>query len=310
MSIAKQEAARARSFWVITSYFNWCRFDSKLSNYWVFSSQLKARGLNLVTVECALFGEPFQLPASRDVIQVRTSSIMWQKERLLNIGLESLPRECRFVAWIDCDLLFQNPNWYLEAADTLETVGLVQLFEQMVRLPRGSTRITEGDTPSLSFMGGLRDSVTRNVPARLGHPGFGWAARRDVLEACDGFYDACIVGGADRVMAHAWFGDYNAPIVREIALGRIWPHYQKWAQKAHQVVRGSVSSIEGVLLHLWHGESAHRRYFERHEPLVGLGFDPGVDLTLNTYGCWEWSGDKPGLQRWMRSYFEGRREDG
>jgi hypothetical protein len=310
VNIARQESARARSFWVITSYFNWCRFASKLSNYQVFSSQLKAHGLNLLTVECALFGEPFHLPASRDVIQVRTSSIMWQKERLLNVGLESLPRECRFVAWIDCDLLFQNASWYLEAADALETFGVVQLFEQMVRLPRGSTRVTERDTLSLSFMGGLRDSVTKNVPARLGHPGFAWAARRDVLEACDGLYDGCIVGGADRVMAHAWFGDYHSPIVREIAMGQIWPHYQSWATNAHRVVRGSVSSIAGVILHLWHGESTHRGYFKRHEPVAELGFNPTVDLMLNSYGCWEWSRDKPELQEWMQSYFESRREDG
>jgi hypothetical protein len=308
--LVKDSRIKSRAFWVVTSYFNWCRFESKLANYKVFCAQVKLAGLNLITVECALSGEPFQLPSSREVIQVRTNSIMWQKERLLNVALDSLPRECRFVAWIDCDLLFQNPSWQLEAANALETVGVVQLFEEMIRLPRGSCRITGGETPSLSFMGGLRDSVTRNVPARLGHPGFAWAARKDVLEACDGFYDACIVGGSDRVMAHAWFGDYHAPIVREIALGRIWPHYQKWAQQAHRVVRGSVSLIGGVLLHLWHGESADRRYFERHKPVADFGFDPAEDLVVNPYGCWEWSSHKPELQQWMKSYFDGRREDG
>jgi hypothetical protein len=235
---------------------------------------------------------------------------MWQKERLLNIALGALPRDCRFVAWVDCDLLFQNPLWWREAAEVLNEFGIVQLFEGMVRLQRGSLVVTDSDSRSLSFMGGLRESVSRNMPARLGHPGFAWAARREVLEACGGFYDACIVGGADRVMAHAWFGDYHAEIVESIALGMIEPHYLRWAQLAHQVVRGSVSLVTGDVLHLWHGESSNRRYFERHQPIADLGFDPTQDLLVNSYGCWEWAGAKPELQEWMTSYFEERREDG
>lgn len=303
------ETRKSDALWVITSYFNWSNFASKRINYETFKTNLEQVGINLLTVECALFGEPFHLQAGRNTLQVRTASIMWQKERLLNIALEALPPNCRFVAWIDCDLLFENTLWHVQAVNSLEDFGVVQLFEKMVRLPRGGmTHATQQRT--LSFMGGLRYSLKNKAPARLGHPGFAWAARRDVLEACGGLYDACIVGGADRVMAHAWFGDYHASIVKDIALGKIAPHYLKWAEQAHRVVRGSVALIDGTVLHLWHGESSNRRYFERHNCVANFEFDPTEDLILNRYGCWEWSGEKPELQQWMRSYFDERREDG
>jgi len=298
------------AFWVITSYFNFCHFASKRQNYFLFRSRLSELGVNCLTVECALAGDIFELPNDADIIRVRTSSVMWQKERLLNIALESLPSNCRFVAWVDSDLLFQNSRWHLESAAALETFGVVQLYEEVVRLPRVGSRFEVSGAMELSFMGGLNSSIKAGTSARLGSPGFAWAARKEVLNGCNGFYDACIVGGADRLMAHAWFGDYQAAVVRDIAIDRIWPHFELWAKQAHRVARGSVAMVGGAVHHLWHGELLNREYFRRHRQVAELGFDPVVDLTLNHYGCWEWNSHKPELHSWLKAYFQERLEDG
>lgn len=295
---------------VITAYFNWCRFRSKLENYCLFREEMRHNDVAVLTVECALPDQQFQLPPSCDVIQVRTNSIMWQKERLLNIALEALPLEYKYVAWIDCDLIFQDRSWSMQATRTLESFGVVQLFDKMVRLPRFRKMMLPNDAQSLGFMAALRRSIEQNMSPRLGHPGFAWAARREVLEACNGFYDGCIIGGADRVMTHAWLGDYHAPIVSEIILGQMKPHYLEWALRAHRVVRGSVSSVDGTVMHLWHGESLNRLYFERHRPVAELGFNPATDLVMNNHGCWEWATEKPKLQSWIANYFASRKEDG
>jgi len=310
-ALTSKERHEAGALCVITSYFNWAHFQSKRLNYEAFRLHMKQSDISVLTVECALIGDPFDLIPARDVIQVRTNSIMWQKERLLNIALDSLSSDYRFVAWIDCDVLFQNPRWHLEAVRQMENVGVIQLFSEVIRLPRcTSPTMIDPTLARPGFVSSLRDSVVDHLPATLGHPGFAWAVRRDVIEACNGFYDACIIGGADCVMAHAWFGDYGAYPVRQIAAGHIESHYQIWAERAHRVVRGSVSSIAGQLLHLWHGEDLNRIYRDRHKIMSAFGFDPDQDLCLNMCGCWEWSGRKPEMERWMESYFEGRREDG
>ena len=95
--------------WTIAAYFNPCGYKSRLDNYERFREQLKTP---LLTVELA-FEEPFELePTAADIlIQRRGESVMWQKERLLNIALDHLPAECEAVAWLDCDVLFSRADW-------------------------------------------------------------------------------------------------------------------------------------------------------------------------------------------------------
>jgi len=267
-------------------------------------------GANLLTVECALPDQAFEIPPGRGVLHVRSAAVLWQKERLLNIALDAVSNTCRFVAWVDCDLIFLNHNLIKDIVHSLEEYAVTQIFDGMIRLPRGCLEPSNGEQPSESFMGGLLDSLSRPLKARVGHPGFAWAARREILEACNGFYDACIIGGADRVMAHAFLGDYHAPVVSRIAIGPIAPHYLEWARGTYRVVHGSMSVVRGTVLHLWHGESGNRLYFERHISVADLGFNPYEDLIKNYWGCWEWASSKPKLQDWIHAYFTARHEDG
>ena len=45
------------------------------------------------------------------LIQVRSESILRQKKCLLNIASESVPAECKKIAWLDCDVIFQGDDW-------------------------------------------------------------------------------------------------------------------------------------------------------------------------------------------------------
>ncbi len=54
---------------------------------------------------------------------------IWQKERLLNILLDRLPKRITKVAWLDADLLFLNSDWARLASESLETWAAIQLFD-------------------------------------------------------------------------------------------------------------------------------------------------------------------------------------
>ena len=311
VSFSANEARMLEALLVITTYFNWEHFRNKRSNYDIFISYMKQAGIRVLTVECALAHDSFELNPSKEVIQVRTSSIMWQKERLLNVALNALPYGCRFVAWIDCDVIFQNSRWHLEAIRQMANVRVLQLFADVVRLKRLATPTTFDKTLTREgFVSSLSGDCTWGTASYPVHPGFAWAIHRDAIEACQGFFDVCVVGGADRVMAHAWSGDFAARPVRRITAGALRPHYLKWAERAFEVVGGSVSHIPGTLFHMWHGDHKNRAYMERHKVLAALGFDPRQDLCRNEHGCWEWTSRTPELERWMALYFAGRKEDG
>jgi hypothetical protein len=88
-----------------------------------------------------------------------------------------------------------------------------------------------------------------------------------------------------------------------------YAHYLNWAQKLYADVRGQMGYVQGMALHLWHGDPVNRQYSARNAILKRHCFDPATDLRLNADGVWEWASDKPLLHQEVRNYFYSRRED-
>jgi hypothetical protein len=106
----------------ITTYFNPCRYQTRRQNYDLFMASLRKTGVTCLTVECAFPGQAFELPRSAGVIQMRAETLLWQKERLLNLAASWLPKSCRYVAWLDCDIVFENKNWGRDLVQVLKQV--------------------------------------------------------------------------------------------------------------------------------------------------------------------------------------------
>jgi hypothetical protein len=300
--------------WIISSFFNPNGYQTRLRNYQYFLDVIERSRLNWLVVECAFRYEPFTLSESRSVIRVRSNAIMWQKERLLNIALSHLPRECSKVAWLDCDILFSNPEWTIQASRMLDSYPVVQLFDRVIRLPRGHTYFSRAGDGWRSFASVYQETPNQLLVgdfSRHGHSGFAWAARREVLQE-HGLYDACISGSGDHMMAHAFCGDWDSRCIERI-LGENGPHRQHfsdWCARIYGNVRARVGCVTGTVLHLWHGDTDRRRYVARNQELAALGFDPYHDIRANLAGCWEWARERPALHKWAERYYAGRKEDG
>jgi hypothetical protein len=300
--------------WVTTSYFNPSAYRTKRQNYAAFMEGLRAAGVPCLTVECAFGDAPFDLPASDRVLQVRAKDVLWQKERLLNVAIGALPPECTKVAWLDCDILFDDPGWARETAALLDIYCVVQPFGTVVRLPRGMSH-DDGRGKRWSSFGTVYLANPTLAASGLfephGHTGFAWAARRAFLDSV-GLYDVCIAGSADHLMAHAFAGNVeNDCVVRMLgADGPYREHFLRWAARAEHVVQGKLGSGVATVRHLWHGDDNHRQYVSRNTQLQGSGFDPDRDLRVGSDGCWEWQAADPPLRGWMIDYFAKRCEDG
>ena len=302
---------------VITAYFNPSHYQTRRLNYGIFAHLLKQSGIPLLTVECAFGDDDFDLPEDNDVIKVRSKSILWQKERLLNLALGWLPKSCQYVAWLDCDLVFTNPNWARDTAALLQNTPVVQVFETCNRLPEGYADAISGGEICQSFglITGNNKSVLKTGRFQdHGHTGYGWAARKEILDRC-GFYEHAIAGSADHYMAHAACGDWTSPCINRMMMEnpKLIGHFQDWANLFHQEMKGGqVSSVPGEILHLWHGSLADRQYMLRHCELTKLGFDPYSDIVSMPGRPLEFSerGSRSALIEWFFEYFRGRREDG
>ena len=124
--------ARTGPVWALTTYYNPAGYRSRLLNYKEFRRRLN---VPLLTVELSTSGE-YELHESDAEIMVRVpaNSVLWQKERLLNIGRDRLPEEARFVAWLDCDIIFQDSAWSEKVPAVLENTLIAQCFSDPVRI--------------------------------------------------------------------------------------------------------------------------------------------------------------------------------
>lgn len=285
---------------VVTCHFNPCKFRKPVQNYWQFRRSLESQFDGpLVTVELSFDGHFIASDSIK--IDGDENNLMWQKERLLNIGIESLPDSVDAVAWIDADIVFIDPNWPRRAEALLQTMPAVQLFSSCHFSDRhGSLYST---CPSFCYV-----HQHGRKPKQRFAPGGAWAARRDVLR--NGLYDADIVGGADTSMIESWGGDQGPYAVyrnRYSNMPASLSRYDEWARL--QVVNGNLGYLPGEAVHLHHGDRETRQYTSRYAILANHGFDLDADVCIGENGVWQWASEKPQLHKAVQYYFARRRED-
>lgn len=306
------------TLWAINSYWNAAGFVRRLQNYRTFRESLN---VPLLTVELS-FGDGFQL-ASADadrLIQIQGGSILWQKERLLNIAAQALPDSCTNVAWLDSDLLFGDRDWPSRAEEMLQQHKLIQLFDRVGPLTRGERAAPAPDTEAeWSVESTLGAAIGgRDVESSLRHPmawslgqsanGLAWAARRELFDAV-GLYDACILGSGDRALVCAVLG-FQEILPAALSLGPVHArHYQAWAQRFSDWVGSSYACLSGRIYHLWHGHPKKRRIDDRYDDLRPFQFDPFSDIELDTNEVWAWASDKQAMHEYVARYFYSRMED-
>ncbi len=289
---------------VLAVFFNPGGYKSTVANFRRFHERLSAQGVRIRAAELAFGDDPFYVSDLEGVAEVRTRDILWQFERMVNHLISRLPPVCTKIAWLDSDILFENDQWHQETARALNLYPIVQPFRMGVWLDqRGSeNRRAPGIVAAAAR---YPDLFTK--PSKV-HPGFAWAARREVVEK-HGVPDFCILGGGDRVLANAIFG-LVWPLEMAHYPPRLQTMIQMWGRRFHADVRGAAGWIDGTVYHLWHGDLVNRAYFTRNLPLVRESFDPSTDICIGQDGAWHWATQKPRLHAAVRDYFLGRKDDG
>ncbi len=298
---------------VVAVHYNPCRYESRSKNLQLFLDSLRRSGLSHVVAECAFGDDAWELPADPWIRHFRSRDVLWQKERLINTVVRSLPRHIQKIAWLDGDILFCEPDWARRTSQLLESFPIVQCFSHAARLAPGEMAPAPDAQVVESFAAVLRRSPRVHMDGVYdahGHTGFAWAARRELVES-RGLYDAHVASNGDHLMAHAIVGDVASGCVDQMLCGNpaLTRHFRRWATGLYRDVRGRLGCVDGTLLHLWHGSPANRRHGENARDLAAIGFDPVRDLRPGEDGCWEWASDHPRLHRWAAEFFARRRED-
>ena len=321
-----RKPASSHGLWVVTCYFNPCNYASRKDNYHQFRAQLKRQRVPVLLVELAASDAAahWDPTAATRYVRVLETDVLWAKERLLNIGIAALPDECTAVCWCDCDVLVARDDWAAACVEQLKRHRVVQPFGTSVFLapdetPERHCRYRTSISMARHFVQHTgRQSYSGTDQILVSHPGYAWAARREVLARIGGLYDRTVLGHGDLVMGLAFCHD---PRVAPLAVDGWEPHWdpgwstallrhaRAWQRRAADVVQGDVGFVHGALYHLWHGPPKRRQYHTRGAALAE--FDPDQHIETAPSGVLRWTAAAraAGIPDKVKAYFASRRED-
>lgn len=306
-------------FHVVAVISNPVRFKSRVELYRQFEKHMGCSGASLWTVETAFGDRPFEVTEAGDPKDIRFRSFdeIWHKENMLNLALGRLPEDWEYVAWVDADLLFHNPDWVKETVQQLQHYMVVQMFGnaidlgpsgEPIQMHRGFVKgyIDEGfkspntKRPQHAYYGGPSGSFA--------HPGYAWAARREALEHLGGLIDFAILGSGDHHMAMALIGEVQKTFP-SMMHARYAQKMVRWQERAEKYIRRDIGFVNGTISHFWHGKKKDRKYRDRWDILTKNNYDPDLDLKRDTQGMFVWTDNNYRLRDEVRAYFRQRNED-
>lgn len=303
---------------VVCCISNPARYSSRIRLYRDFARHMKESGVVLYTVEAAFGDRPFEVTEAGNPrhLQLRTSTELWHKEQLLNLGVERLvPADAEYIAFIDADVHFQRRDWAAETIHQLQHYDVVQCFSDALDLgPKGEVLGTHQPRRSFCYQW-HQLMLGRNPPVGPGsnyaaywHPGYAWAMTHDAYDKLGGLLDICIVGSADYHMAVALIGKAHECIPEGVTADYA-DAIMVWSDNALQQIKRNIGYVDGTLLHAWHGKKTDRGYMSRVGILTRNRFSPTKHLLRDANGLYRLRDERGTLRDDLRFYFRSRNED-
>ena len=296
---------------IITPISNYVGFKRRYELFDDFRRKIeKLPFVRLYVVEVAMGDTPFVVTSKSNPrhIQLRTRDEIWHKENMINVAVQRLPTDWKYMAWVDGDIEFLRPDIAKETIRQLQTFKIVQMFQSVINHgPDGQVVSTFKSFCSQFFHKGA-DKYHLGKGYEFWHPGFAWACTRETWNELGGLPDFCVLGSADHHLALALIGK-----VRESVPGGVSPAYLKLLleiqQRCDNYIRHNIGYVKGTILHFWHGQFKNRKYIERWQILTKHGFDPAIHLKRDWQGLYQLDADAAKLRDDIRRYFRQRNED-
>ena len=271
---------------VVCCYFNFTKSPFRYKNYSIFQKNIRKYNIKLLTVE---FDPNSAFEIKKEdadcVIHLSNGDLMWQKERLLNIGIDALPTNTDIVVIADTDIVFGVEDFVEKLVHSLSEYKVVQCFSKtlafnpLLELDNiNFFKLNHELTYNYCDTGvSVVSNYTQNgnLQSPLNAFGLAWAFRYKLLKEVK-MFDKNIIGSGDKMLFGAlyniWFGN-------ELA-GLNGVPYADYVKKIRDFIDlNEVGFIKNTTVYsLYHGELVNRQYSNRHNILKMHGFDAVRDL--------------------------------
>lgn len=267
-------------------------------------------GVQLHVVETAYGDRHHEVTNDRDLdhLQLRTHSEAWLKESMINLGVKYLlPKNWEYLAFVDCDVHFEDPNWAIETIHQLQHFPVVMPWQTCLDTGHHGQGLQLFKSFGFQHQRRCPKQKWPAQPYEYAHTGFAVACRRDFWENVGGLMDFCILGSADHHGMYACIGEVGDTIHKKMSKGFFRKCYE-WQERAMRITKGEVGFTPGHITHRFHGPKKRRYYRERWQILIDHHYDPDTDLMYDKQGLIQLIG-KPALEQAIKLYNRSRMED-
>jgi hypothetical protein len=291
---------------VVCAFFNPYESLRRVQAFGRFRTNLERCGIRVLCVE-QLFPGVTRVSGPTD-IAVMGGALLWQKECLLQIGIDRAIGEGYDKIMIcDADILFETPSALELVEASFSMYDYFQPFETI------TMEYSDGDVIRQSAM-----SVDFPRPYGSGHPGSCWAASGHFFQKIR-LYTYAILGGGDVVMTHLGssavehgatsdrFLDLCVYFTNCVLYPNLAPSLLEWARQFNDS-SFRIGHTSGVNIRsLDHGSLARRSYHQRYEPWRGgraiTAPWPMRDFGLNQLGLLDWKSQREEWAQYVKGYF-------
>jgi len=280
---------------VVMCFFNPSKSIRLVQNFLYVKELLTRAKIPLVIVELAYNNDSFITQSNENIIHVRSNSVMFHKENLIDIGISRCKKKYNKYCMLDSDIIFSDLNWYENISIELDKTDIVQPFEKAFWMDIDMTTIIQSKY-SVAYNG-------KKKLEKLEHPGFVWAFTKQWYENI-GLPDFCISGGGDQIIANVAFTIHLKGKKTNYINSKEFDKYIKRAE-----INFISNYIKGNVFHLFHGNLNNRQYTSRHELIKNEGYSDDC-LQKNEDGVYEWIPsvlDK--MNKLFLTYFMNRGDD-
>lgn len=244
-----------------------------------------------------------------NITSIKSTQIFWQKEQLLNIGLNKIKNKYDFVGWVDADIVPVNPNWFDKLKSTLNENKIVQICSTMKKHKNhfGDYAL---DCSMSYFISRNEHSLYDILLYRKGEPGYGYIYPSKLFKDTNKpLYDKAVFGSGDflNFIGYLEFKEFTQFISDDRffkELDEFKKDFIKWRHTTKKVASIEPLSVEFEIG--YHGNFINRQYSSREHLLRASKYNPSCDLE-ETKTLYKIKNQK--LLELLRNYFYSRKED-
>jgi hypothetical protein len=304
--------------WAVCCYFNFTSSQFRLQNYKIFRENLKKHDVKLLTLEFDINGIYELKEEDADVlIQLTDGDLMWQKERLLNIGIDHLPTDTDIVMILDTDVIFGNEDVIDRLKKSMEKYKVVQCFSKTMQLNPYLFKLKNFDISKIDITKKYNfheiydnNSLVKNTinpeKSYASSTGLAWAYRYETIKKIK-MFEGKIVGSGDEATSWALLRLFKKSFL--IGTGNSWLEYADMIR--NYVDLSEIRYLEDtVIFSLYHGEKEDRGYLNRYDIFNQYDFDSSKDLIAEEGKPFKFKENVPlSLREYIKQYFINRKEN-